>query len=1207
MSARAHHLLRRIVILRPGEGVTAWLMFTYSFLVMTAYNIVKPITRSKAISALGADNLPYVLVGAAIIIGTLMHLYGRSTARLSRRLVAPVTQAGLAVLLIAFWVLFRTGAAWVSAAFFVFGLIFGLLLVSQFWTLANEIYDSRQARRLFGFIGGGASLGGITGAAVTTFAVSSLGSDSLALISAVVLVLCAAIVMAIGRRQPAVDEAPLEAEADAADHDAWRLVLSSRHLQLIALVVGVAALGAVFVEQQLNMAVAEIGASTDDITRYLGQVTMLLSMAGLVVQVGLTSRLHRTYGLAASLLLLPIVLGASTVVILATGAVWAAALARVLDTSLRYTVDRTTREVLFLPLPVDLTQRAKPFVDVTVDRIAKGIGAVLLLVLIKPWGLGLAWQQLGYANLIIVAAWIGLALAAHREYLNMFRRNLHAGAIEPAAVRFDVADTRTIALLVSELWSPKGASVVYAIDMLETVGRPDVLPASLFSHQSGNVRARALLALERSESADTESMLPIVRRLMTDPDADVRAAAVRALAALQQDTERSSLRPHLADPSPAVAAAAAVELAESGVPDDESAAEAALARIIADADDPAGRRHAAAALARIRNPGFRILLVPLIHDPDVSVAREAIKSAGARGSVDALLVPALVSRLGHRTLKQPAREALSASGEAVVGVLMHVMADPHENVWVRRHVPATLQAIPCQQSVDALVAALDDPDSFLRFKSVVAIERLQRAHPELQVPPGVIEARLLREASHYCDRLTLRQNLIDRDLNSADTLLVRALDDKLTRSLDRIFRLLGLRYSATDIVAARYALERGNTRERATALEYLDHVLTGLIRKRVMPIIDEAPVAERVRHANSMLKTRARDIPDTVAQLFHDNDPILAASAVHFAGERGLRAVLADDLDYLVTHESTPSIVRQVATWTRSGSELADPTVPMVELVNRLRRIPVFTFVSVDELFRIAARARLVRHPPGEVIARHGAPADDVVFLLTGSVRTAAPGLAEDVIQAPAAVGLAEALVGRPVAATVTAIEEAVGLALNASSLLTLLSDDSAAAQGLFRMLLGSGAALDRAYVGQWADSATEGRVERGGEAIALGLHLRRIPLFRSATATQLKALVAAAREVPLTSGTVLWDDGREPALYYLLSGEVRIEGGDGAPVLAATGRTIGGAEALAGASAGRRAVVSREGRALRLDRRELFEVLSDHSDLLHGVFASVL
>ena len=62
---------------------------------------------------------------------------------------------------------------------------------------------------------------------------------------------------------------------------------------------------------------------------------------------------------------------------------WAPAAARVLDTSLRYTIDKTTREVLFLPLPADLKYRAKPFVDVTVDRFAKAVGALLLLVLIK--------------------------------------------------------------------------------------------------------------------------------------------------------------------------------------------------------------------------------------------------------------------------------------------------------------------------------------------------------------------------------------------------------------------------------------------------------------------------------------------------------------------------------------------------------------------------------------------------------------------------------------------------------------------------------------------------------------------------------------------------------------------------------------------------------------------------------------------------------
>jgi AAA family ATP:ADP antiporter len=249
----------------------------------------------------------------------------------------------------------------VSGAFFVFGLVFGLLLVSQFWTLANSLYDSRQARRLFGFIGGGASLGGITGAAVTTYAVDRVGSNNLALVSAGVLLLCAATVLAINKTQgDSIDFGEAADEGTAGGREGWRLLVGSRHLQLIALIVGVAGLSAVFVEQQLNMAVAESGATTDAITRYLGRITMYLSMAGFLVQVGLTSRLHRSFGLAAALLLLPAVFGATSVVILATGALWAVALARVLDTSVRYTVDRTTREVLFLPLPVGITQRAKP-------------------------------------------------------------------------------------------------------------------------------------------------------------------------------------------------------------------------------------------------------------------------------------------------------------------------------------------------------------------------------------------------------------------------------------------------------------------------------------------------------------------------------------------------------------------------------------------------------------------------------------------------------------------------------------------------------------------------------------------------------------------------------------------------------------------------------------------------------------------------------
>src|SRR4029450_100602 len=96
--------------------------------------------------------------------------------------VIPGTLTMLIGILIAFVVLFPLGSDWVPAAFVVFGLLFGLLLISQFWTLANDIYDPRQARRIFGFIGGGSSLGGLTGNLVTYFTAKNVSPSTLLLV-----------------------------------------------------------------------------------------------------------------------------------------------------------------------------------------------------------------------------------------------------------------------------------------------------------------------------------------------------------------------------------------------------------------------------------------------------------------------------------------------------------------------------------------------------------------------------------------------------------------------------------------------------------------------------------------------------------------------------------------------------------------------------------------------------------------------------------------------------------------------------------------------------------------------------------------------------------------------------------------------------------------------------------------------------------------
>jgi hypothetical protein len=120
-------------------------------------------------------------------------------------------------------------------------------------------------------------------------------------------------------------------------------------------------------------------------------------------------------------------------------------------------------------------------------------------------------------------------------------------------------------------------------------------------------------------------------------------------------------------------------------------------------------------------------------------------------------------------------------------------------------------------------------------------------------------------------------------------------------------------------------------------------------------------------------------------------------------------------------------------------------------------------------------------------------------------------------------------------------------------------------------------------------------------------LLLRQHPLLGRATATQLLELVGAARAVSLDRGRVLFSDEEPASLFLLLDGRVRLERDGYAPLDAGAGATVGVAETLAGVPSGWRASVTEGGRALRLDRQDLFAVLTDHIELMQGLFSGVL
>jgi CRP-like cAMP-binding protein len=235
---------------------------------------------------------------------------------------------------------------------------------------------------------------------------------------------------------------------------------------------------------------------------------------------------------------------------------------------------------------------------------------------------------------------------------------------------------------------------------------------------------------------------------------------------------------------------------------------------------------------------------------------------------------------------------------------------------------------------------------------------------------------------------------------------------------------------------------------RASASEYLDNILTGQVRKRLMPVLEDLPLEERVKRGNMLLKTRPRDLEETLLHLINDDDQVVAAVAIDVVRQTAYgRSATISNTCWRIATFTTGTCSRQ-----HRGRSPSGACLPIVAANSGSSRCPprkspaasvrwlLFGSVSVDELFRMASTARQVRHQSGTVLLQEGITPDTIHVLLDGHVvesgTTARPGT----INAPSSFGFAQALQGTAMRKTVRTADTAVTLALTVDELNTLLA-----------------------------------------------------------------------------------------------------------------------------------------------------------------------
>jgi AAA family ATP:ADP antiporter len=920
---------------RPQEARLTAALFGYSFLLGAFQIAAKSIRQSSFVDSLGYERLPYVYLVVALCAYPLVRGYTRIAARVPLDQLVPRSTLAVIAGLVLFWWLFGYTSAEIRFVFYVWISITTLLAFSQFWTWTAEVLDSRQARRLFAFVLSGQLIGGVAGGQIARLV--AIGFDSRATLLAGALLLAGTLVVVpvvLAERPPRSSGPRPSATSEGTVADptgAFTEIRRSPHLRAITGLMLISIMVAQITDLQFNWVVEQSTELLDQRTGVYGNFFSIVGLVAFFLQLLATSRIHRVLGVGFALRVLPTSLAMGSVALLTTAAfmpgalLWAVAAVKLGEGSLRYSLDQGTRELLFVPVPEEIRPRVKAFIDVFVQRFARALAAILLLTVTFAWvtPVQASWYVLG-----LVTIWWGLTVIARRHYVATFREGLLARRIDPEE-RLDPSDITTLEVLVRSLGSPDPREVLHSMELLLSQGRGLLIPPLLLHHDDADVRRRTLEVLRQLERYESREL---VERLVGDHDADVRVEAVRTLAALSRTGAADLMVPKLRDPDPRVRAAAIICLAQLEDQSDERA-DHALDLMLQD-ENPAVRSEAALALGNLEGAHIQTRLIQMLSDSDLTVVRAAVSSVQRRTAsegVNFLYVPILISLLRERRLKHEVRDALVDCGEIVIPALAHFMDDPREFHWVRRALPKTISRFGGEEAKRTLLNSLASDDVLLRAKIIEALASLRDREPRFQLDGDEIHGQIRREARLFL-RASTRLSTLSRpeDVEIAGIrviwlsepgpcLLQQLLIDRMNDHAHNLFGLLSLILSHRDTWMAYEQLKSRDRRRRSHAVEYLDNALSTDLRRHVLAIIDDVPVAEREAEAERLYYISPGSRQEILRRLVDgaaDDDPVglwLGAAALSYIDEEALKP-LFPVVEKIANRSSSP-LLKETARW----------------------------------------------------------------------------------------------------------------------------------------------------------------------------------------------------------------------------------------------------------------------------------------------------
>ena len=806
---------------RPEEFASTLFLFFFFFLVTASAYIIKTVKISLFLEWLTFEKLPLAYMLTALLIGFVVTLNTKLLHRMKREIYISISLVFFIISFLVFWWLFRIEWKWLSLVFWFWADVFTATSVTQFWILVNDEYSPRQAKRLIGFLVSGGLLGGILGALLASSLINIVKTEDLLLACPFLLIMC--LILMISLRGFKISKGKLE-QKQRADRirekvgyrKSFQMFARNRHLVILGGIMASAIIVTTLIDFQFNSVVEDKFPQLDARTAFLGTFFSVLLIFSYLLHISATNRILKKFGIHTAILITPLILLIGTLAVFfvpITAMIFWIVPLKGADKSLAHSLSQSVRELLYIPVAPDIKYKAKVFIDMFVNKFAKGLAAILLLLFFTL--LGFTIRQISFIVVFFVFIWIGLSWRMTKEYVGIVKKNLHIKWQDADKFISNKIDVDMTKLVFDTLHNKNRSSVLYAMNIFDLIKSDKMSPElkGIISSKCDEIRACSMDSLLE---LDGEALLPEMDDAIEEDHLETQINEIMSLDVYQELMEE-----------------------EIGKIVHKKSQEADIAKM------------EASKVIGMMDPSSSLIsyLTRLLKEDSPEVRRYALESAGKIKKRK--FVPIVLAQLKDPITGREAGNALVAYGTKILGTLKDYLADEDEDIHIREIIPDIMFRIGTQRAADMMAMELKKESVYLESELVEALYKLRTKEPTIRFKNRYIKPEILSIIKKSYLLLIKMHDLMSNDKMAS---LVSDLENRLARSLKHIFELLSLIYPHEDILRAYQNISTGTKKSLDYSCELLDNILKKELRDYLFPLIDDISFDEKVRRCRKMLR-----------------------------------------------------------------------------------------------------------------------------------------------------------------------------------------------------------------------------------------------------------------------------------------------------------------------------------------------------------------